>query len=77
MKGINKYITIAFGSVISGYGAKAIITQEIMAEGSRMRGAGWHMHGTPAIIGGILILGFGIYFPQYYFDLGGFGINCP
>ena len=69
MKGINKYITIAFGTVISSYGAKAMITQEIVSEGSRMRGAGWYMHGTPAIVGGILIFAFGLYFIWLAFKL--------
>lgn len=69
MKGINKYISIAFGAIISGYGAKAIITQELMAEGSRLRGAGWYMYGTPAIIGGALIFAFGLYFIWLAFTL--------
>jgi len=42
MKGLNKYIAISFGAIVSGYGAKAVIAQEIFVEGSRMRG-GTHL----------------------------------
>tara|TARA_R100000687_G_C6449567_1_gene164518 strand:- start:1645 stop:1860 length:216 start_codon:yes stop_codon:yes gene_type:complete len=61
MKGLNKYIAISFGAIVSGYGAQAVITQEIFVEGSRMRGVGWHMYGTPAVFGGALILALGLY----------------
>lgn len=50
------------GLFISGYGIKTIITEELVAEGSRLRGMGWYMYGDNAIIGGCIILAFGFYF---------------
>lgn len=47
--------------VLFGYGIKTIITQEISANGSRMRGAAWALNGTDAIILGSAIAAAGVY----------------
>lgn len=49
------------GLFLFGYGSKTILTQEISAAGSRWRGAGWVIHGEPAVLIGILIGILGVY----------------
>ena len=61
MKTVSQYTSLAFGLLAAAYGSKAIVSQEIVAHGSRLRGAGWSLYGTPAVIGGVLILALGLY----------------
>ena len=53
------YRVVSF--VLLGYGIKTVITQEISASGSRMRGAGWSLQGNDAILIGSVLILTGIY----------------
>lgn len=61
VKNPKKLLTIVCGATFAAYGAKAIITKEMIEEGSVWRGAGWELHGTPAIAGGAILLALGVY----------------
>ena len=49
------------GLCLFGFGIKTILTEEISAEGSRWRGAGWLIQGDPAILVGITLCLLGTY----------------
>lgn len=64
MKQYNKSIKWLYrvcSALLFGYGFKTILTQEISADGSRMRGAAWALNGTDAIILGVAIAIAGAY----------------
>ena len=61
MKSLSKVVTFIIGISASILGLNAVVTQELAAQGSLLRGAGWHMQGTPAIVSGLALLAIGLY----------------
>lgn len=49
------------GVVLLAFGLKAIFAEKIVTEGSRLRGAGWVLHGEAAIGVGAMIAALGIF----------------
>jgi len=56
-----KWFNRLFSFLLIGYGLKTIVTQEMSAFGSRMRGAGWALYGAEAVFVGAVILAAGVY----------------